>query len=109
VPPILRIKVATLPINPVLSKPAPIIMTAIIDITAFEENPSNSLWLLTSPSSSPIKVYYGIILPTVFILDKIKIMLNKKNIAAVIFAVFSVWLSTIAPTTSIATVGRIIP
>jgi ABC-type multidrug transport system permease subunit len=29
-------------------------------------------------------------------------MLNKKNIAAVIFAVFSVWLSTIAPTTSIA-------
>jgi hypothetical protein len=45
VPPILRIKVATLPINPVLSKPAPIIMTAIIDITAFEENPSNNLWL----------------------------------------------------------------
>jgi hypothetical protein len=32
VPPILRIKVATLPINPVLSKPAPIIMTAIIDM-----------------------------------------------------------------------------
>ncbi|VVM18633.1 Sulfur deprivation response regulator [uncultured Gammaproteobacteria bacterium] len=29
-------------------------------------------------------------------------MFNKRNIAAVIFAVFAVWLSTIAPTTSIA-------
>jgi hypothetical protein len=29
-------------------------------------------------------------------------MLNKKNISAIIFAIFAVWLSTIAPTTSIS-------
>jgi len=41
VPPILRIKEATLPIRPVLSRPAPMIMTAIMEITALDEKPSN--------------------------------------------------------------------
>ena len=40
-PPCFNIVAATLLIRPVLSKPAPIIMTAIIDSTALEEKPAN--------------------------------------------------------------------
>ena len=40
-PPTLNIYPAIIDINPVLSRPAPIIMTAIIEITALEANPSN--------------------------------------------------------------------
>ena len=41
-PPSLRIKPATLDIKPVLSSPAPIIMTAIMEMTALDAKPSNS-------------------------------------------------------------------
>ena len=53
-PPIFRINEATLVIIPVLSRPAPIIMTAIIDMTALEEKPSNSLCVSTRPVLIPI-------------------------------------------------------
>ena len=36
-----KINAANLPITPVLSKPAPIIITAIIEITALLEKPEN--------------------------------------------------------------------
>ena len=42
VPPIFRIKLETFDIIPVLSKPAPMIITAMIDITALLENPLKS-------------------------------------------------------------------
>ena len=54
VPPIFSIKLDTFDMMPVLSKPAPIIMTAIIDITALLENPSNNWLLSTKPLSNPI-------------------------------------------------------
>ena len=41
VPPIFRIAAATWFMMPVLSRPAPMIITAIIDITALEAKPSN--------------------------------------------------------------------
>src|SRR6056300_141027 len=55
VPPTFRIKAATLVMMPVLAKPAPMIMTAMIDITAFDEKPLNNFWLSTKPPLSPIK------------------------------------------------------
>ena len=54
VPPVCKINEATLLIIPVLSKPAPIIITAIMDITALLEKPLNNLSLETRPASSPI-------------------------------------------------------
>ena len=42
-PPIFRIYPANLDINPVLSRPAPIIITAIIEITALDAKPSNNV------------------------------------------------------------------
>ena len=54
VPPIFKIKAATLLIIPVLSKPAPIIITAIMDITALLEKPSNKCAVSTKPCSKPI-------------------------------------------------------
>ncbi len=53
-PPFFKINAATLVIRPVLSKPAPIIITAIMDITALEEKPLKSLLVSTSPPSRPI-------------------------------------------------------
>jgi hypothetical protein len=55
VPPTLRIKPATLLMMPVLSRPAPMIMTAMIDMTALLEKPSNRCLVSTSPCSSPMK------------------------------------------------------
>ena len=54
VPPVLRIKAATLLIMPVLSSPAPMIITAMMDMTALDANPSNRCLLSTSPCSSPM-------------------------------------------------------
>ena len=54
VPPTFRMKAATLLMMPVLSRPAPMIITAIIDITAFDAKPSNRCLLSTSPWSKPI-------------------------------------------------------
>ena len=42
VPPRFKMRAATLDMRPVLSKPAPIIMTAIIEMTAFDEKPENN-------------------------------------------------------------------
>jgi len=53
-PPTFRIKAATLLIIPVLSRPAPIIITATIEITALLENPSNRWAGSTNPSLNPI-------------------------------------------------------
>ena len=54
VPPILRMKVAIWLMMPVLSRPAPMIMTAMMEITALEEKPSNRCRISTSPSCRPI-------------------------------------------------------
>ncbi len=54
VPPTFRMNAATLLMIPVLSSPAPMIMTAMIEITALEENPSNRCLLSTSPCSRPM-------------------------------------------------------
>ena len=53
-PPIFRMWAATLLISPVLSRPAPMIITAMIDITALLAKPSNRWWVSTRPFSSPI-------------------------------------------------------
>jgi len=55
VPPIFRIKAATLPMMPVRSRPAPMIITAMMEITALDEKPSNRCLLSTRPCSSPMK------------------------------------------------------
>ena len=49
VPPISSIKEATLLMRPVLSRPAPMIITAMIEITALDEKPSNRCLVSTSP------------------------------------------------------------
>ncbi len=54
VPPISRITPATLLMMPVLSSPAPMIMTAMIAITALDAKPSNRCAVSTRPRSSPI-------------------------------------------------------
>ncbi len=54
VPPTLRMKVATLLMTPVLSRPAPMIITAIIEMTALDEKPSNRCRVSTKPCSRPI-------------------------------------------------------
>ncbi len=53
-PPTFRINPATLLITPVLSRPAPIIITAIIDMTALLEKPLNKFSVGTRPCSRPI-------------------------------------------------------
>ena len=50
VPPNLVIQAATIDMTPVRSKPAPMIITAIIDMTALLANPSKSLRTSASPS-----------------------------------------------------------
>ena len=55
VPPRFKIRAATFDIKPVLSKPAPIIITAIIDITALDEKPENNS-LRSARFSRPGKV-----------------------------------------------------
>ena len=50
-----RMVEATLPIRPVLSRLAPMIMTAMIEITALLENPRNSSEAGTSGFGSPIR------------------------------------------------------
>ena len=50
-PPYFNIIAASCDISPVLSNPAPIIITAIIDITALEEKPSNKVFASTKPSN----------------------------------------------------------
>ena len=54
VPRTLRMKAATFNMTPVLSSPAPMIITAMIEITALEEKPSNRWVLSTRPALSPI-------------------------------------------------------
>ena len=55
VPPTSRMKEATLLIRPVRSSPAPMIMTAMMEMTALLEKPSNRRSVETSPSSRPIQ------------------------------------------------------
>jgi len=47
-PPIFMMKAATLLITPVLSRPAPMIITAMMEITALAAKPSNRCWVSTS-------------------------------------------------------------
>ena len=54
-PPMRMIKAATRDMMPVLSSPAPMIMTAMIEITALDANPSNRCSTGTKPVSSPIQ------------------------------------------------------
>ena len=51
-PPTRKIQAATLLIRPVLSKPAPMIITAIMEITAFEANPSK-IWFTSAKPPNP--------------------------------------------------------
>jgi hypothetical protein len=53
-PPMRMMKPATRDMMPVLSSPAPMIITAMMEITALDEKPSNRLPSGTSPVSSPI-------------------------------------------------------
>ena len=55
-PPTLEIHAATDDITPVRSSPAPMIITAMIDTTAFDPNPSNRWRTSTKLSSPGIKV-----------------------------------------------------
>jgi hypothetical protein len=52
-PPALRMKPASLPITPVLSRPAPMIITAMMEITALLAKPLNNWVAGTSPCSRP--------------------------------------------------------
>ena len=63
-PPMRRMKAATLLIRPVRSRPAPMIMTAMMEITALEAKPSNRRVLSTSPSSSPIQGASRVVRPS---------------------------------------------
>ena len=54
VPPTFKMNPATLVIKPVLSKPAPIIITATIDITALLAKPLNIFDVSTKPFSNPM-------------------------------------------------------
>ena len=54
VPPNFRIRAATVFISPVLSSPAPIIITAIIEITALEAKPSNKWFTSARPFNAGI-------------------------------------------------------
>ena len=54
-PPTFKMKAATVFIMPVRSRPAPIIITAMIDITALLEKPRKRYFVSTSPSCNPIQ------------------------------------------------------